>query len=570
MPRYDYDDQDDDTDDHDDAHPWRQRLITWTLAALGLGLGFLIPYTLYLNHQVSQRFGALHWQIPTRVYARPLRLAPGLAMDAQTLKTELDAASYRDDGSGERLGTYASDGGRFTISSRGFADVDGKVPARKLQVSLSGGRVASVRDLGRKQDLKSARLDPARIATLYGQKQEERRLVRMEEVPELLVTGLQAVEDRDFSTHHGIDVSGILRAIWVTVRSGGETRQGASTLTQQLARSGLLGIGKEVTPSRKFNEILFALILEARYDKRTILEAYFNQVYLGQRGSQAIHGVAAASEFWFGRELDSLTTEQIALLIGIVKGPSYYDPRRNPERALDRRNFVLDKLLETELIKQAEWKRARAAPLGVTKTPGMAAANRFPAYVDLVRRQLARDYPESALQGAGLSVMTGMSPSAQAYAEGAVARDAEIGGEQETPAAAGRPGADRRARRRRAGRGRQPQCVPARLQPRCRSAAPGRLAAQAVRVPAGAGPAGQLFAGQLRRRFPGHRATRQGQALDPRQFRRPQPWHGAAGRCAGPFLQPGHGARRHGGRAAAAGRPDPGAGRDQVRSRIRR
>ena len=422
MPRYDYDDQDDDTDDHDDAHPWRQRLVTWTLAALGLGLGFLIPYTLYLNHQVSQRFGALQWQIPTRVYARPLQLAPGVAMDAQTLKTELDAASYREDGNGERLGTYARDGGRFTISSRGFADVEGKVPARQLQVSLSGGRVASVRDLGRKQNLKSARLDPARIATLYGQKQEERRLVRMEEVPELLVTGLQAVEDRDFNTHHGIDLSGIVRAVWVAVRSGGETRQGASTLTQQLARSGLLGIGKEVTPARKFNEILFALILEARYDKRTILEAYLNQVYMGQRGSQAIHGVAAASEFWFGRELDSLSSEQIALLIGIVKGPSYYDPRRNPERALDRRNLVLDKLLETELIKQSEWKRARAAPLGVTKTPGMAAANRFPAYVDLVRRQLARDYPESALQGAGLSVHTGMSPSAQAYAEGAVAR----------------------------------------------------------------------------------------------------------------------------------------------------
>ena len=420
MPRYDYDDQDDDTDDHPD--PWRQRLVTWTLAALGLGLGFLIPYTLYLNHQVSQRFGALQWQIPTRVYARPLQLAPGVAMDAQTMKTELDAASYRDDGSGERFGTYAREGGRFTISSRGFVDVEGKVPARRLQVSLSGGRVASVRDLGRKQNLKSARLDPARIATLYGQKQEERRLVRMEEVPELLVTGLQAVEDRDFNTHHGIDLSGIVRAIWVAVRSGGETRQGASTLTQQLARSGLLGIGKEVTPARKFNEILFALILEARYDKRTILEAYLNQVYMGQRGSQAIHGVAAASEFWFGRELDSLTTEQVALLIGIVKGPSYYDPRRNPGRALDRRNLVLDKLLETGLIKQPEWKRARAAPLGVTKTPGMAAANRFPAYVDLVRRQLARDYPESALQGAGLSVLTGMSPSAQAYAEGAVAR----------------------------------------------------------------------------------------------------------------------------------------------------
>lgn len=421
MARNDYEEQD---DGDDEAGPpvWRRYLLTTALAAVGLGLGFLIPYTLYLNHQVTQRFGELRWQIPTRVYARPLQLSPGLAMDAQTLKTELDAASYRDDGAGEGPGTYAADGGRFVISSRGYIDVDGRVAPRRLQVSLSGGRVAKVHDLGRKQDLKAARLDPARIATLYGQKQEERRLVRLEEVPELLVTGLQAVEDRDFSRHHGIDLSGIARAIWVTVRSGGKIRQGASTLTQQLARSGLLGIGKEVTPSRKFNEILYALILEARYDKHTILEAYFNQVYLGQRGGQAIHGMSAAAEFWFGRSLDSLTTEQAALLIGMVKGPSYYDPRRNPGRAKQRRDFVLAKLHENALIDAAEYKRAVAAPLGVAKTPGMAAANRFPAYVDLVRRQLARDYPESALQGAGLTVLTGMSPSAQAYAEGAVTR----------------------------------------------------------------------------------------------------------------------------------------------------
>ncbi|WP_235577991.1 penicillin-binding protein 1B [Pseudoxanthomonas sp. Root630] len=413
----------DDIDDGDGNPPvWRQRLLSWGLAAMGLGLGFLIPYTLYLNHQVTQRFGELQWQIPTRVYARPLQVAPGLAMDAQTLKTELDAASYRDDGTGQSPGTYAREGGRFTISSRGYVDVDGRVAPRRIQVSLSGGRVAAVRDITRKQSLKVARLDPARIATLYGQKQEERRLVRLEEVPDLLVTGLQAVEDRDFKDHHGIDLSGMVRAAWLLVKSGGDTRQGASTLTQQLARSGLLGIGKEQTPTRKFNEILYALILEARYDKRTILEAYFNQVYLGQRGSQAIHGVAAGAEFWFGRDLDSLTTEQVALLIGMVKGPSYYDPRRNPERAKERRDYALLKLHETGLIDDAEYKRALVAPLGVTKTPGMAAANRFPAYVDLVRRQLARDYPESALQGAGLTVLTGMSPSAQAYAEASVTR----------------------------------------------------------------------------------------------------------------------------------------------------
>ena len=424
MPRrYDSDDIDDDFDNEPQgAHPWRRRLITWTMAAVALGLGFLIPYTVYLNHQVTQRFGELRWQVPTRVYARPLVLVPGAALDTATLKTELDAAAYREDGKGEAAATYAAEGGRFTIASRGFNDVDGRVAPRRLEVVVSGGRIASLRDAASRKALKAARLDPARIATLYGQKQEERRLVRMEDTPDLLVTGLQAVEDKDFNRHHGIDLSGIARAVWVTVRSGGEVRQGASTLTQQLARSGLLGIGKEQTLTRKFNEMLYALIMEARYDKRTIFEAYLNQVYLGQRGSQAIHGMSSGAEFWFGRDLSSLESEHVALLIGLVKGPSYYDPRRNPERALDRRNFVLGKLHQAALIDDAEYQRAVKAPLGVPKQPGLVAANRFPAYIDLVRRQLGHDYPESALQGAGLSVMTGMSPSAQAYSEGSVTR----------------------------------------------------------------------------------------------------------------------------------------------------
>ncbi len=427
MPRIEDEDDlydlDDDGGDNSGSGTtdWRSRLLTWGLAAAALLLGFLIPYMLYLNHQVGERFGKLRWQVPTRVYARPLVLRTGVAMDAQTLKTELDAASYRD-GDGERAGTYDRNGARWRISSRGYNDVDGRVAPAVLEVTLSGGKVSTIRDVAGKRALRSARMDPARIATLYGQSQEERRLVRMDEVPALLVTGLQAVEDRDFNRHMGIDLGGMLRAAFVNVKSGGETLQGASTLTQQLARSGLLGIGKEQTVSRKFKEILFALLLEMRYDKSTILEAYFNQVDLGQRGAQSIKGVAAASEFWFGKELQDLSTEQIAMLIGLVKGPSWYNPRRNPERAKERRDFVLGEMHETGLIDDKEFARARKAPLGVTENAGSLAANRFPAYVDLVRKQLARDYPADRLSGAGLAVMTGMSPAAQGYAEGAVTR----------------------------------------------------------------------------------------------------------------------------------------------------
>ena len=440
MPRIEDEDdlyEDDDQGGGESGSGWRSRLLTWGLAGAALLLGFLIPYMLYLNHQVGERFGKLRWQVPTRVYARPLTLRTGLAMDAQTLKTELDAASYHG-GDGKRAGTYVRNGGRWRISSRGYDDVDGRIAPAQLEVTLSGGEVIAIRDVGSRKALRSARLDPARIATLYGQQQEERRLVRIEEVPELLVTGLQAVEDKDFNHHMGVDLGGMLRAVFVNVKSGGDTRQGASTLTQQLARSGLLGIGKEQTYTRKFKEILFALLLEARYDKRTILEAYFNQVDLGQRGAQAIRGVSAASEFWFGRELQDLSTEQIALMIGLVKGPSWYNPRRNPERAIERRNFVLEKMRESELIDDREYRRALDAPLGVTENAGNVAANRFPAYVDLVRKQLARDYPANSISGAGLRVMSGMSPSAQGYAEGAVTRTLKaIGSKGRPPLQAG-------------------------------------------------------------------------------------------------------------------------------------
>lgn len=430
MARIEYDE--DETADGDGAGDWRGRLLTVALAVASLGLGVLIPYTLSLNRQLSRQFDQLQWQLPTRVYARPLNLAPGQAMDARTLKTELDAAGYRDDGSGERPGSYHRDGSLWRIASRGFDDITGPVAPSRVEVSLAGGRVGRVRDLVGAREVPSVRLDPARIATLYGKRQEERRLVRIEEVPELLVTGLQAVEDQDFARHIGIDFSGIVRAAWVNLRAG-QARQGASTLTQQLVRSGILGIGREQTFRRKFNEILYALLLDARHDKRTILEAYFNQVYWGQRGAQAIHGVAAAAEFWFGRDLRDLSTEQIALLIGIVRGPSHYDPRRHPQRALERRNFALARMHQSRLIDDAEWARARAAPLGVSKTPGHLAANAFPAYVDLIRRQLARDYPADALMGQGLSVMSAMSPSAQAYAEGAVSRTLDGLGRRKAP-----------------------------------------------------------------------------------------------------------------------------------------
>ena len=194
-------------------------------------------------------------------------------------------------------------------------------------------------------------------------------------------------------------------------------RQGGSTITQQLVR--MLFLSRERTAKRKFNEALYAVLIEARFDKRRILEAYLNEVFLAQNGRQSVHGVASGAKFWFGRPLTSLPPQDIALLIGLVKGPSFYDPRRYPDRALARRNVVLDTFVETGLLKPDEAASAKAAPLGISDHPGIVT-NRYPAFVDLVRRQLQTDYPADKLRGAGLIIHTTLDPAAQIYAENAV------------------------------------------------------------------------------------------------------------------------------------------------------
>ncbi len=407
-------------DSSDETPSLRARLWTWfwriSLLTLGLAIGIGVPYFWKLDKQVREQFAQLQWQVPTRVFARPLFLAEGVRLSPEAFELELTAASYRNDGAGQLPGTYQREDGKFSLATRSFIDVDGAVRARQLQVVISGNRVASVKDAVSNKRLESARVDPARIATLYGNNEEERRLVRLEDVPPLIVTGLQAVEDRNFKNHHGIDPKGLMRAIWVNIREG-EFQQGASTLTQQMVRG--LFLSNTKTISRKLKEASYALIIEARFDKKRILEAYLNQAFLGQQGDQSVHGVAAGAEFWFGRDLNSLRTEDMALLIGIIQGPGYWDPRKHPERAKIRRATVLGVWKELGLITAAEAARANATPLGISAKPGVAK-NRYPAFMDLVRRQLARDYPADALKGAGMTVHTSMVPSVQLLSEKAV------------------------------------------------------------------------------------------------------------------------------------------------------
>ena len=396
---------------------------------MGLLFGFVLPYTLVLNKRVQDRFNDLVFAVPTRVYARPLPLAADMPMTPAALELELTFAGYSNDGHGQVAGSWVKQGTRYTITSRGYAGPDGGELPKRIRVTLGKGTVQSVQDAATDKKLALAHLDPARIATLYGASQEERRFVHLADVPPLLVNGLQAVEDRDFKHHIGIDFSAIARAAFANLRAG-HTVQGGSTLTQQLVRN--LFLSRDQNFTRKINEALMSLLLEAHYSKGRILEAYVNDVFLGQQGDQAVHGFAAASEFYFGRRLEDLRPQEIALLVGMVKGPSYYDPRRSPERALTRRNLVLQEFATTGLLSAAQLNAAQAAPLDIVSN-GQLPHNRFPAFMQLVRTQITADFDDETLSQGNLSVFTTLDPAAQLYTEQAIAETMKSLGKRADP-----------------------------------------------------------------------------------------------------------------------------------------
>nr|WP_235937760.1 penicillin-binding protein 1B [Marinobacter caseinilyticus] len=380
-----------------------------------VGLVILTGWVVYLDAVVTSRFEGRRFEVPSRVYARPLELYEGASVSISALKRELELSGYRL-GDGSRRGTYSQSGNRFVISTRGFVFADGREPKRRLALSVSGDRVASLRVMKGSND-PVVRLEPAQIGGIYPAHKEDRVLVKLEDLPAALEPALLTVEDREFYQHVGVSPYAIARALWVNVQAG-RVVQGGSTLTQQLVKNFYLT--RDQTLIRKGNEALMSLLLELHYDKSDILETYLNEVYLGQAGTRSIHGFGLASQFYFGSSLGELSLDQVALLVGLVKGPSYYDPRRHPERALQRRNLVIDTMQDNGVIDNASAGKARAKPLGVAAKPSYSE-NRYPAYIDLVRRHLARDYKQDDLQSEGLRIFTTLNPVIQYAAEYAVA-----------------------------------------------------------------------------------------------------------------------------------------------------
>lgn len=345
------------------SRSWVKSLF-WFLFKLGLvATVFAAVGLVYLDAQVREKFEGKRWSLPAKVYARPLELYPGQRLDAAALQLELKALGYSIGNQANRPGSARVSANRADIYTRGFDFPEGVERSKRVSLSFQQGQITRLRDANNRS-MTLARLEPVLIGGIYPGHNEDRELVRIQDVPSLLPNALVAVEDRAFYDHFGISLKGIARAMWVNLRAG-RFVQGGSTLTQQLIKNFYLT--SERTLSRKLLELPMAVLLDLHYEKDEILEAYINEVYLGQDGARAIHGFGQGSLFYFGRPAAELELHHIALLAGLVKGPSYYDPRRHPERALKRRDLVLKLLLDQAMISSNQYQRALQQPLDVIK-----------------------------------------------------------------------------------------------------------------------------------------------------------------------------------------------------------
>ena len=366
-----------------------------------------------LSDEIHQKFDGKRWSLPALVYARSLELYSGLQLSPEMLEEELQLSGYRRETVEKGAGSYARNGSTIGLVTRDFHYPLGLEPSRHLTITFTDKHISSLTSGEGHQPVALARLDPVRIGSFHPIVHEDRLILAREEIPLLLVETLLAVEDRNFFSHHGLAPLAIARALFANIRAG-KTVQGGSTLTQQLVKN--LFLNHERTLWRKAQEAIMALILEYSYSKDEILTAYVNEVFLGQDDNRAVHGFAMAGQFYFRCNLQDLRPDQIAVLVGMVKGPTHYDPRRNAENCLARRNMVLESMVTRGLLTPGAYSEALGRSvneIGVQKN----GFNRFPAFLELVRQQLAGEYKEEDLRTNGLRILTTLDPQLQLQVE---------------------------------------------------------------------------------------------------------------------------------------------------------
>jgi len=369
-----------------------------------------------IRADLDERLAAAVPGLPSRAYAQPMTVEPGDRPSRLQLGPYLQQVGYRQvDGNTVEPGEYRREEARWQIHARGFSGPKETVRADHVTLELDGrGRITRIvaADGGVRERL---RLEPPMIGLLAGPEPRDHDPIPLEELPTELIHAFLAIEDLRFFEHQGIDVQRIVGAALANLRAG-EITQGGSTITQQWVKNALLS--PERTLDRKLQEAALALAVEERRSKEEILEAYLNEIYLGQRGPVAVHGVGSGARHHFGKDARNLNLSEAALLAALARGPSRYSPQRNPEAALDRRNLVLRRMHEEGLIEQATYDEAVAEPLSLR--PERAALRSTEYFLHTLRAEIAEQHPEEQLAREGLELHTTLDWRLQLLAETAV------------------------------------------------------------------------------------------------------------------------------------------------------
>jgi penicillin-binding protein 1B len=383
------------------------RVISWTVLSL---IVLVLAVGIWAYREAIGRFQVRKLRLPTRIYADYTPITAGLPLQADDLLEKLDRLGYREAPRLAAPGDFMRTAGGFDIYTRSFTHPTGEYPAAPVRVTLARAAVESVVSLREAKPIERAALEPELLTSVLSEQLENRSPVTLQQIPQHLQDAVVVAEDVRFWRHPGVDPFGIVRAIFSNIKSKGVS-EGGSTLTQQLVKNYFLT--SERTYKRKVIEAFMAVVLDARYSKKEILEAYLNDIYLGRNRSISILGVGEASRFYFGKPVSEISISEAALLAGLIPSPNNFSPFNNPEIAMRKRNTVLGLMLKEKKINQEQYEKARSAKLPSKPFRRRSGLTSIPFYVDRVLHELASDYGIKDVKGRGLRIYTAIDLHAQ-------------------------------------------------------------------------------------------------------------------------------------------------------------
>jgi penicillin-binding protein 1B len=379
-----------------------------------LGFVMFLAYVGYTYVVITKKFeSSRRWDLPSRIYSDATPLVPGMTIPRALLEPKLNHVGYHEVAARvTNPGEYRYAGSTLEIYLQNFEYPDIEFRALPVAIEMDGGTVRAIKRLDDGVALRGIRIEPELITSIYNNEMEDRLPVSLDAVPKIVSEAIISTEDKNFYHHQGISIRGTLGALMTDLRNKNMTH-GGSTLTQQLIKNFYLN--PERTLARKLHEALMAVLLEAHYSKRQILETYLNEIYLGQNGAVQIAGVEQASQVYFGKHVTYLTLPEAATLAGIIRSPNVNSPLSHPDRAKGRRDTVLFLMKEQGYISETEYAQAVASPLTTSRFPKTSRS--APFFVDLVLKQLKETYPETQLRTEGLRVFTTLDTIMQRSAE---------------------------------------------------------------------------------------------------------------------------------------------------------